>query len=416
MRKYLALDGWFEGTRMFSAATSAAYLLSKGLPLEGIAQLKMIQSAASFLLEFPTGVIADVLGRRNSLLISTLAGLTAFLLYSQGSHFLSFALAEVSLSLCLCFWSGAYEAYSIDSAGLGSHSAQINRFFHLNSAINTACILGAGFVGAWLAKWNSSTPFLLAAAGFALLGIWLFLAFPRDQRVSNQGVKSQRRSLCSMTIKLVISSLKIAISPELLPYFAVITVTQALVQPLIYYWQPWFEFFGGPKDTSLLGFVFVGFQLAILLTSSFCSKFSKQPWMQGHGVRVGSAGGFCLSIMAMALWQAQGFALNLILFCCAESFYTVFLTAFKAEMNVRIPSEIRASVMSSLSVVCRMGSLVTLSFVSFYLTHVKTGLGTVFVASGISGILILIGWRIMTGINSLKFGVTQEGQNVSLVH
>jgi|GEM_PF-3792562 len=85
-------------------------------------------------------------------------------------------------------------------------------------------------------------------------------------------------------------------------------------------------------------------------------------------------------------------------------------------MNVRIPSEIRASVMNSLSVVCRMGSLVTLSFISFYLNRVKTGLGTVFVASGIFGILILISWRIMTGINSLKSDVTQEEQNVSLVY
>jgi|GEM_PF-4439648 len=91
-----------------------------------------------------------------------------------------------------------------------------------------------------------------------------------------------------MMIELVVNSLKIAISPELLPFFAVIALTQALVQPLIYYWQPWFEFFGGPKDKSLLGFVFIGFQLAVLLTSSLCSKFSKQQWMRSQGLRVGS--------------------------------------------------------------------------------------------------------------------------------
>src|SRR5437868_12342695 len=83
----LLTDALFEGGRMFVGATSVTYLLHSGLSLSQIAFLKSVQAMTVLLGEVPTGVLADSIGRKKSLLTAALCAMLGFALYFFGNEF-----------------------------------------------------------------------------------------------------------------------------------------------------------------------------------------------------------------------------------------------------------------------------------------------------------------------------------------
>jgi MFS family permease len=82
--RFLVVDALFEGGRMFVGATSVAYLLHSGLGLDDIAFLKTVQALVLILGEVPTGVLADSIGRKRSLVLAVLFGIAGFFLFFVG--------------------------------------------------------------------------------------------------------------------------------------------------------------------------------------------------------------------------------------------------------------------------------------------------------------------------------------------
>lgn len=81
-------------------------------------QLFVLQSVYSISIvafEIPSGYLADVLGRRNSLIIGTVLGSVGYLLYSLSAGFWGFLFAQVVLGLGESFVSGADSAMLYDS-------------------------------------------------------------------------------------------------------------------------------------------------------------------------------------------------------------------------------------------------------------------------------------------------------------
>src|SRR5262249_20650174 len=143
-KNFLLLDALFEGGRMFVGATSVAYLLSAGISLGQIASLKTIRAIVVLFGDLPTGALADTLGRRWSLALSTAIGGLGFTLYRAGSTWPVYVLAEALTALSLCFWSGAFEAYAIDQGALDSNPGLLDKFFHLNQALNSLAVMTFG--------------------------------------------------------------------------------------------------------------------------------------------------------------------------------------------------------------------------------------------------------------------------------
>jgi len=84
-------------------------------------------SFAEFVFEVPTGVVADTLGRRVSLLFCLITLLGATLAYvalpALGLGFWSFVLVSIALGLGFTFWSGAAEAWLVACFGAALFSA-----------------------------------------------------------------------------------------------------------------------------------------------------------------------------------------------------------------------------------------------------------------------------------------------------
>ncbi len=83
---------------------------SNGLSMKDIMILQAVYSIAIVVLEMPSGYLADVIGRRKTLIIGAVFGIFGFATYSFSYGFLGFLIAEIILGIGQSCISGADSA------------------------------------------------------------------------------------------------------------------------------------------------------------------------------------------------------------------------------------------------------------------------------------------------------------------
>jgi MFS family permease len=91
------------------------YLASKGLSLTQLGLLETIFHVASFLMEVPTGVIADVFGRKVSRILGRMASLLSIILLFTVNNFMLLAISFISSAISYDLESGAGDSLIYDS-------------------------------------------------------------------------------------------------------------------------------------------------------------------------------------------------------------------------------------------------------------------------------------------------------------
>jgi len=86
-----------------------------GLDLSQISVLKAIYSVSIVVLEIPSGYLADILGRKKTLIIGSLLGFLGFCTYSISYGFIGFLIAEIILGFGQSLISGADSAMLFDT-------------------------------------------------------------------------------------------------------------------------------------------------------------------------------------------------------------------------------------------------------------------------------------------------------------
>jgi MFS family permease len=130
-----------------------------GMGMQKIFILKAIYSIAIVTMEVPSGWMADVWGRKKTLLIGSFLGAAGFLIYSFSFGFWAFVAAEIVLGIGQAFVSGADSAMLFDSLKASGNTEQyIKHEGRITSAGNFAEAV-AGVVGGLLAAISLRTPF-----------------------------------------------------------------------------------------------------------------------------------------------------------------------------------------------------------------------------------------------------------------
>ena len=130
-----------------------------GMRMQDIFILKSIYSMAIVALEVPSGWMADVWGRKKTLILGALMGSAGFMMYSFSFGFWAFALAEIVLGIGHSFVSGADSALLYES--LKADKKQDDYVKHegrITSAGNFAEAI-AGIAAGFLASVSLRTPF-----------------------------------------------------------------------------------------------------------------------------------------------------------------------------------------------------------------------------------------------------------------
>ena len=325
----------------FSEAFWVIYLRSKGLSFAAVGLAETIFHLASLFGEIPTGWIADYFGRKTSLIAGRILSILAALLALRATGLGGFAVAFSLSALGYTCHSGAYDAMIFDGLKAAGREKSFTRVMGTINALylaghSVACLVG-GFVA------QRALPFLYILSILVdLLAILLLIPLVEIQ-VSEEGEERPRLSL-----RREIRDLAAALGqPGLAGLLFLWAAVSALETSFRFYGQSYMR--QALLPLSLIGAVGMLGDLAAILPTKLVYLLENR-----HGRRlplyIGGAAipilivlAGCASAMPALLGQTVIVICLLSVNILLEGLYPLFNNA----VNVLVPSERRATVLSS---------------------------------------------------------------------
>ena len=157
------------------------FFQDNGLSMFEVLILQAIFSITIVLFEIPSGYFADILGRKNSIIIGSVFAFVGFLVYSFSYGFEGFLIAELALGVSTSFISGADSALIYDSLlELGKQNEYKKFEGRYTSAGNFSESI-ASVIGGFLALVSLRIPFYYQT-GIMLLSIPIALSLVEPTR------------------------------------------------------------------------------------------------------------------------------------------------------------------------------------------------------------------------------------------
>ncbi len=146
------------------------FFQDNGLSLFDIMVIQAIYSVSIALLEIPSGYAADVLGRRNSMIIGTFFGFAAIVIYSISFGFWGFLPAALCMGIGQSFVSGSDTALMYDSLLELNREKDFIKLEGRTISMGNFAEAVAFIAGGILAEISLRTPFF-CQTGIALIGL-----------------------------------------------------------------------------------------------------------------------------------------------------------------------------------------------------------------------------------------------------
>jgi len=171
---YVAGDGFLF--RMIFTVYSIFVVLTLGFTPFQLVLLGTILEGTYLLCEVPTGVVADTVSRRLSVVIGLVGSGFAFLVLGLSHSFLVVALSQVMWGVFASFQSGADVAWLTDE--LGEEAARPH--YLRGTQIGSIAALAGIVVGIALATIDYRLPIVLASVGVIVFGLAMLFVMPED--------------------------------------------------------------------------------------------------------------------------------------------------------------------------------------------------------------------------------------------
>lgn len=114
-----------------------------------------IVTISSALLEVPTGIFSDKIGRHKTIIIGVLAAVISSIFYAIGGSFLILAIGSIFLGLCSAFYSGNNDALLYDSLAEKNEQHRFGEFYGKISKMSQLALGISAGIGAILLIKNS---------------------------------------------------------------------------------------------------------------------------------------------------------------------------------------------------------------------------------------------------------------------
>jgi MFS family permease len=178
-RTYLVLTLVTTLAASFIWGVNTLFLLNAGLSNTEAFTANAFFTVGQVIFEIPTGVVADVRGRRFSFMLGSATLLVSTLLYllmwQIHAPFIGWALSSILLGLGFTFFSGATEAWLVDALAATGHRGNLESVFGRAQTVGGAAMLVGSVSGGFIAQaTNLGVPYLIRAA---ILGVSLVIAF-----------------------------------------------------------------------------------------------------------------------------------------------------------------------------------------------------------------------------------------------
>jgi len=397
-RRYLVLSGlqWLPVGLVIPVMV--LLMRSRGIELPVMGALFALYSAVVIALELPTGSLADVLGRRRTLLVSRALSIVVMLGLSIAGDPLAFALVMVVMGVARALQSGPLEAWYVDTVRTADPEADVRRGISRAWAVEAAALAAGAVTGGLLPGLVPglapdgilvpfSIPYLVAASitGLGLVAVATLMREPartadrprlaqvlRD--VPGTVAAGLRLARQDRTIKLVLGA-SIA--------FGFALSALEVVSPVQFA-----SLLGGEERASAAYGVLV--TLAFLGTAAGSASAPRAATLVRSGPRAAAAATALIALALGGMATGWSFALVAALYIAVYLFAGIAGPLNNDTLHSRVGAEQRATLLSVQSLTQMFGGLVGNLLVPA-LAAVSFGLGWLVAAGVVLGGAVLLG-------------------------
>lgn len=327
---------WF----MVSMPIIVLFFQEHGLSLTQVMFLQAIYSLSVAVFEIPSGYIADLFGRKNAIVISTIFSFIGYLIFSFYGGFFAFAIAEVLIGIGGSLMSGSDSAILYDTLLETGNKEAYTKIEGRNYAIGNFSEATAGILGGFLAVGSIYLPIYVQTA-------ILFLSIPIALSLVDTTLHKENR--LDRSFKSILEVLKFAMIDNKKLKWLILYSSAMGVATLSMAWfaQPFFKQVNVPL--AYFGILWAGLNFSAGLTSFNSHKFDKN-----------KKGGKMLIYLALAMVGALFFVgFNMTLFGLFFIFFIYLLRGIvtpilRNAINKNTTSNKRATVLSIRSFIIRV--------------------------------------------------------------
>jgi MFS family permease len=333
------------------------FLLDAGLNnLEAFAANAFF-TAGMMLFEVPTGVVADLRGRRTSFLLGsmtlTLSTLAYVLMWEVQAPFWAWAAVSVAIGLGFTFFSGAVEAWLVDALRYRGYDGPLDPVFAKGQAVEGVAMLSGSVLGGILAQVsNLGVPFVVRSA---LLAVTFVIAFVLMHDLGFTPVRGKRPG---PEVKRIFNdSLRYGLGQ---PAVRWVMLTSPFIGGVgiyaFYAMQPYLlELYGDPEAYGIAGLaaaIVAGAQIVGGLSAPRLRLlFRRRTSMMLAAAATGA-------VALLLIWLIQSFWVVVGLLVLWSLAFAVTMPVRQAYLNDLIPSQQRATVLSFDSLLSSGGGVV----------------------------------------------------------
>jgi MFS family permease len=354
IRSYLTITSLFTGALALIWGVNTLFLLQAGLDIFHVMLVNAAFSFAQFVFEIPTGVVADTLGRRVSLLFCLVTLLGATLAYvalpRAGLGFWAFSFVSVVLGLGFTFWSGAAEAWLVDALKHVGYDQPIERVFAKSQvAFGVAMLIGTT-AGGLLGQLDLRVPYVVRAV---LLVPIIVLTW----RIEEPGLERRALRLATLPAEMkavLVGGVRHGLKhPVVRPLILAAAVANTFAMFGFYSWQRYFLDLLGKELVWVNGVVAALVGLASITGNLAMGRVAARVGSR-TGVLIGCVAVRCVTIMLCGL--APSFGVAVALYLISNLAQGVAAPIRQGMINHHIPSSQRATILSVDSLFSELGS------------------------------------------------------------
>jgi MFS family permease len=356
LRTYVTLTLLSTFASSFIWGINTLFLLDAGLSVTGAFAANAFFNAGQVLFELPTGVVADSVGRRASYLLGSatlfVSTLLYLLLWQLHGPFWAWAAVSMLLGLGFSFFSGATEAWLVDGLLAAGYRGTLEAAFAKGQMAGGVAMLTGTVAGGVIAQATSlGVPYALRAI---LLALTFAIAYASMHDVGFTARKAV--SFGAALRGILASSLDHGLrNPPVRWLMLAAPFGGGVTMYAFYAMQPYLLELYGREDAyataGLAAAVVAGTQIA----GGYLVRYVGKACLRRTSFLIFGTVSSAAALTAIGL--APGFSFALALFAAWAIVYAAVGPVRQAFINGLIPSEQRATVLSSDNLLASLGSV-----------------------------------------------------------
>jgi MFS family permease len=316
-----------------TSAIWVLYLAFKGMSLIEIGILESIYHITGLLFELPTGAIADVYGKKFSVVFGRIISVLSCILMITSNGFWGFAIAFILSSASMNLNSGAAEALVYDSLKeIGEEDKYKKIWGNLAFVISIAQGL-AVLIGGILADIKFLYAYILGT--ILQIGAMIASYFFKEPPVE----KAYEKPEGNLIINQVTTSIKVLKERRVVLYLILFSALVGSLQTTVFFYsQKYFSDMSFTKTS--IAIICASSSLIEAVSSKYAYKFEQLLKLKGTLISIAAIN--ILALMGLAFIKS----LAVIFFMLTSITGGLAFTIFSDYINSRIPSQHRATILS----------------------------------------------------------------------